>query len=268
MTDVMLQSSRGTVVFGPGPFLLHRLDPGGAALQGAEVGRRHIALTGYILPDGETEQVRAAEMEAARRLICRTVSDPDGFRLRIDGREILLTAEKAPAFSFEAPLNGADAASFTVEAMSREEDGCFTGKECIGSVQSQHGMLVFPLAVTEEMLFGTQAQSGTLTAINPGDVPAGFVLTVTAQGGRVESFTVSCGGEFLRVTHMLAEGESLQVDTRTGHKDVTAGGNSVLSDTDWRSSFFALLPGENTLRWSCEGTGYPSLTLALTPRYL
>ena len=268
MTDVMLQSSRGTVVFGQGPFLLHRLDPGVPSLQGTEVGRRYIVLTGYILPAGETEEARAAEMEAARRLICRIVSDPDGFRLRIDSREILLTAEKAPAFSFEAPLNGADAASFTVNGMSREEDGCFTGEECTGSVQSQHGMLIFPLAVTEETLFATQAQSGTLTAVNPGDVPAGFVLTVTAQGGRVDSFTVSRGGEFLRVAHGLAEGESLRMDTRTGYKDVTSGGISILSDTDWRSTFFALLPGENTLRWSCEGTGYPSLTLALTPRFL
>ena len=60
------------------------LDLGGVCREGRTarvrvvlVCRRYIVLTGYILPAGETEEARAAEMEAARRLICRIVSDPD-----------------------------------------------------------------------------------------------------------------------------------------------------------------------------------------------
>lgn len=268
MTDVMLVSSRGTLVFGQTPFVLHRLDPGTPALCGTAVGQRTAEIVGYILPAGETEADRAAEMEKARRLLCRIVGDPEGFALRVGDREIPLTAQSAPQFSAEAPLTGTDAALFTVRGVSRGEDGCFAGEPVCFSVPGQSGMLTFPLAVTERTVFGSQAQSGRFTAVNPGDGAAGFTLTAVAEGGGIDSFTLSLGEDFLTVRHPLAEGQSLCIDTRPGQKDVTAAGASVLPETDWRSTFFALLPGENSLCWSCTGTGHPVLTFALTPRYL
>lgn len=268
MTDVMLISSRGTLVFGQEPFLLHRLNPGAPVLRGAEPGPRNVEIVGYILPVGETEEVRASEMKKARRLICRIAGDPEGFVLRFGGREIGLRAETVPEFSSEAPLNGPDAAEFILRAVSRGEDSCFTGAVCTSHIRSQSGLLVFPLAVTEKTVFGTEAQSGIRTVENPGDMPAGFRITVTAGDGEITSFTVSRGGESITVRHTLAPGQILCIDTRPGHKDVTAGGQSVLGETDWRSRFFALEPGENTIRWNCTGTGHPLLTFSLVPRYL
>ena len=268
MMDVMLLSARGTLVFGQEPFVLHQLDPGAPVLSGSAVGQRTARIVGYILPTGETEDARAAEMEKARRLVCRIAGDPAGFTLRMGGRETVLLAQRAPEFSAEAPLTGTDAALFTIHAVSRDGDGCFTGDPIRFGIRGHSGMLAFPLAVTEQTLFGSQAQSGVWSAENPGDKEAGFTLRVQAEGGGIDSFTLSLGEASLTVHHLLSEGQSLCIDTRPGHKDVTAGGVSVLAETDWRSSFFSLPPGENTLRWRCTGTGHPVLGFALTPRYL
>ena len=269
MTGAKLTSSRGTLVFGSGPFVLHRLLLGTPALSDGVVGQRSVEIAGYILPEGANAAARAAVLERARRLVCRIASAEEGFSLHIrGGRTLRLTCERGPEFAGEAPLNGTDAAFFTLHAVSAAEDGCLSGEALTASARGHSGALIFPLSITAGTIFGTLSRSGTLTAENPGDAQAGFTLTVTAEGGTLTAFSVSLGERFLAVSHTLAEGESLCIDTRPGQKDVTAAAGSVLGETDWRSEFFALPPGESTLSWACEGTGHAALRLTLTPRYL
>ena len=268
MKHVILSSSRGTLVLDGKLFLLHRLELSAPILSGAAAGVRKQTMIGYILPEGETEAQRAAEMEAAQRQLCRIVCDPDGFIFRWGDRQATFMALTAPEFSAEPPLSGVDASMFTVTAVSAGEDGCFTGASCSKSVQGQIGNLVFPAPLTKFTLLGSQAQSGTMYVENPGDQAAGFILTVVAMGGTMDSFTLSRGEEVLQVNHPLSEGRAMCIDTRPGQKDVTSEGVSILGDTNWRSTFFSLEPGENILHWSCTGTGYPNMVCSLTPRYL
>ena len=138
----------------------------------------------------------------------------------------------------------------------------------LDGARRRDGKLVFPLAVTETTVFATLAAAGEMRIRNPGDAPVGFVAAITAEGGSLSSCTLTAGEHSLRCTHVLADGETLTVDTRSGSKDVRAGGESVLADVDWTSDFFTLAPGENTLRWESEGGGRAAVRLTLTPVYL
>ena len=123
---MLLQSPWGTVVFGAGTFILHKLDTGTAAITAEGVGERTVVIEGYILPAGEDAAVRAAAMESARRLLCRTAGASDGFDLVMGEKRLHLIAGASPAFTAEAPFTGTDAARFTLTARTAE-DGAFRG---------------------------------------------------------------------------------------------------------------------------------------------
>lgn len=265
---VSITSSAASVTFGAGGFVLHSLDPGAPALRAGSAGERAVSLSAYILAEGGTEAERAAFLDRARRRVCRIAASPDGFTLAVDGRTIRLAADAAPEFDAKPPFNGTDAAFFTLRAHSASGGAYFAGAESAVSARGRDGKLVFPLAVTEATVFATLAAAGEMRVRNPGDAPVGFVAAITAEGGSLSSCTLAAGEHSLRCTHVLADGETLTIDTRSGSKDVRAGGGSVLADVDWTSDFFTLAPGENTLRWESEGGGRAAVRLTLTPVYL
>lgn len=270
-TEVRITNGRQTVVFGRGGYVLHALNTGAAALAGTGTAGRAVTFSGYILPEGETAETRAREMETLCRRVRRIVSTADGFTLSVGERSILLTADTAPIFSAEAPFTGDEASFFTVHALARNaESAYFFGAEStLAHGYGWLGHLIFPFTVTEETIFAERVSHGTLYADNPGDVQSGFIAVATAVGGTVTAFTITGEtGEKITVTHTLTEGESIVIDTRPGHKTVAAGGTAILGDLSWDSVFFPLLAGENRLSWSCEGTGSVSVTVSLTPRYL
>lgn len=265
---VLLCGARGTIEFGRGGFILHMLDRGAPALSDGTAETRHVRLEGYILAEGETEAARAQFLEEARRRVVRIVSDGGGFTLSEDGRGIRLMAERAPEFACEPPFTGADASFFTIRARSAEEAPYFSSGERTAVGRGRSGRLVFPLAVTEQTVFAHLSESGEVMLDNPGDAPCGFTARVTAEGGALTSFRLSLGEAYISAAHALADGESLLIDTRAGQKDVTAQGVSVLPETDWRSTFFSLAPGENRLRWESTGGGRAAVRVVFTPLYL
>lgn len=262
----MLSASSGTVVFGSGGFILHRLELGAVQLTDGSAGEREVRLEGYILPGESDSAARRTALERAKRLICRVAADAGGCTLTHGGRVLSLSCTAAPAFSADPPLTGDEAAFFTLRA--RSEHGAFCAGERTLSGRGRNGALIFPLAITEETVFGTLSQSGVLTVENPGDLAAGFSVSVTAEGGTLTKLTLSLGEAWITVTHEIADGESIVIDTRAGQRSVTKNGTSILTDTDYRSTFFALPPGESALSWTVEGSGHAALRLTFEPLYL
>lgn len=265
-----LTDGRDTFSFDGGEIVLADFDPGAAALQNGVTAGREVTFSGYLLPAGDTADARAARMEVLTRRLCRIVSGVGGFVLTAGGRSIVLTAQRAPVFAHEAPLNGDEAAFFTVYAAAQNPAAAyFLGRAVNTSFSGWEGRLVFPLAVTAETLFGCRRSFGTAVIDNPGDALCGFTAAVTAEGGSLSSFSLTAaGGARLCVRYPLAFGESLIIDTRPGQKTVLAGGVPVLSALTADSEFFALQPGENRLAWATEGEGTAGVTLTCTPRYL
>lgn len=255
------------MVFGTGTFILHRLDAGAPAIAPEALGERTVEIIGYIIPAGEDAAARGAAMERAKRLLCRTVGGTAGFFLRHGGKELHLISRTAPAFSPEAPFCGTDAAQFTIRARSAE-DGAFSGAEVNHIGRALEAALCFPLAITENTVFAHLAHSGTVVVENPGDLPCGFSAQITAEGGGIDSVSLTLGDAVITVYHSLPDGGSLLIDTRAGQKDVSAGGVSVMADVDWDSVFFPLAPGENRIFWQSEGFGNAVMRLSFTPRYL
>jgi len=266
--ETTLTASRGKLVFGQGGFVLHRLEIGAASLEGGRVGRRTAEIAGYILPEGESEAARAAELERCRTLVCRIAADAAGFTLAHGGRQMRLTATGTPEFSSDAPLNGADAAYFTIRARSAEKEGSFAGAAASVSARGLDGALCFPLAISSETVFGVLSHAGEIAIRNEGDMPAGFVAEITAEGGDLTEVTLSLDADEIAVSYGLAEGRTMRIDTRTGSKDVRADGTSILAHCDWRSSFFHLPPGESRLAWRCAGTGHARMRVEFVPKFI
>lgn len=97
------------------------------------------------------------------------------------------------------------------------------------------------------------AQSSTYTAkiTNPGDVSCGFIASLRAVHGSVDSPYVSMNGHFVKFDDVMLRGDSLTVDTRRGSKGLICNGTRRYSFTR-DSTFFSLGPGENTLTFSAE----------------
>ncbi len=263
---VRMENGNGQIAFGEEGFILHAFRPGAPRLPG---GRRTVEIEGYILPEGEDGAQEERSLAVRMRRLRRIAADADGFLLTADGKTIRLISPAAPEFSEEPPFAAGDAAFFTVRAESGEgSEAYFASQTVTAEEQGSAGRLSFPLALTADTVLGQSASGGTLWAENPGDVPCGFTARVTAAGGPITEVTVRLGERALTVAHALAEGESFAFDTRAGHKDVSAGGVSILGETDRRSDFFPLLPGENAVRWESTGGGSVRLSLRYAPLYL
>lgn len=265
---ITLYSEGGKITFGREGYILHEIENAPPKVLPAGLGTREITLRGYILPTGEDDTARLASLDALSRRVMRLVMAEGGFYMEEWGRTLHLICTEAPHFSREAPFAEGDAALFTVRAISEENIPYYTEAPRQASARGMEGKLVFPLAITEQTVFATLSQSGVITVVNPGDVPCGFTAAITADRDTVDSITLTLGEEQITVPYPLAAGEVMTICTVPGQKDVLCGDTSLLSYVDWRSTFFALAPGENRLAWQAEGGGCPRLTLTLTPLYL
>lgn len=266
---VSITSGRDTIIFGRGGYLLSHLDVGAAKLAGDRTAGRSVTFSGYILPDGGTADVRAAEMDVLSRRLRRIVTNRGGFTLRVGERSIDLTAKQAPVFAHEAPLNGDEAAHFTVCAEAKNAAAAyFSAPVETASERGWTGKLVFPFHMDEGTVFALSTGEGEITVENPGDVPCGFVLTVLAEWSDLTSFTVTAeSGEKISVVYPLPIGASMVIDTRPARKTVTVGDTSAIGGLTVDSVMFGLEPGENKLTWQSEGDGTASVSVAITPLY-
>ena len=129
-------------------------------------------------------------------------------------------------------------------------------------------LLSFPLT----MLSGAGAVTGMTSGArvvrvnNPGDRECGFRLILQAAGGPVVKPMITCRGLYIRPFGTLNEGEELTVVTEPGNKGVFRDGLSVGFYSD--STFFGLLPGENTVSVSASnGAGHAVVGIEFTPLY-
>ena len=266
--DIKIYSAGGKITFGREGYVLHEIESTPPKILPTGMGSRSITIRGYILPEGEEESGRLASLDSLSRRVMRLVTAEDGFYLEERGRTLHLTPESAPDFSREAPFAEGDAACFTVRAVSREDFPYYTDTPRTAAARGMDRKLVFPLIHSPRTVFATLSQSGAVILPNPGDVPCGFTAVLEAEKDIVTSLTIRLGEEYITVRHPIAPGESLTVCTEPGKKNVLLGGVSILSETDWNSTFFSLLPGENALEWHTEGDGCPRLSVRFTPLYL
>ena len=127
----------------------------------------------------------------------------------------------------------------------------------------------------EPFFMGADAVRGTVSsgaegsvAENEGEVPCGAVFTLCAQGGTVVNPSVSCGERKVRVERELNDGDVLTIDTRWGRKAVRINGEVCLH-FDWRSSFFSLEVGENTVTVDADvGKEFMAVSYELRPLFI
>lgn len=109
----------------------------------------------------------------------------------------------------------------------------------------------------------------TPTLDNAGDAPAWPVLTIVGPAEGLELRNLTTGDE-LALTSVLADGETITIDTRPGAKTVRDGaGANLYGDLTAGSRLFALDPGDNALELALVGASDDSsVSVAYRARYL
>lgn len=135
--------------------------------------------------------------------------------------------------------------------------------------------LSFPLTVTKDAgaVTGLVRFDDTVTVMNTGDAPTGFLLRMQAldRGGTAGTvnpvITREEDGAYIRILTTLAVGDTLTVSTVPGAKYVLKNGENCLR-FDRGSTFFPLLCGKNTLHISADAMPEPPDTvIAYRNRY-
>lgn len=114
-------------------------------------------------------------------------------------------------------------------------------------------LLTFPF----NSLAGVGITSGVLeitdttTLVNNGDMPVGIICDITANGGTVTNPKITMNGQYVRVIKTMAIGDTIQIDTNKGQKNIYFNGESQFI-FDRKSIFFQLPVGENTIVISAD----------------
>lgn len=109
----------------------------------------------------------------------------------------------------------------------------------------------------------------TPTLANAGDAPAWPVWTIVGPADGLEIRNVTTG-DVLVLSTVLADGETITIDTRPGAKTVRNGaGDNLYGDLSAGSRLFALDPGGNDLELELTGASDDSsVSVAYRARYL
>lgn len=91
----------------------------------------------------------------------------------------------------------------------------------------------------------------TTTLVNNGDMPVGIICDITANGGTVTNPKITMNGQYVRVIKTMAIGDTIQIDTNKGQKNIYFNGESQFI-FDRKSIFFQLPVGENTIVISAD----------------
>lgn len=91
----------------------------------------------------------------------------------------------------------------------------------------------------------------TATLVNNGDMPVGIICDITANGGTVTNPKITMNGQYVRVIKTMAIGDTIQIDTNKGKKNIYFNGESQFI-FDRQSIFFQLPVGENTIVISAD----------------
>jgi phage-related protein len=91
----------------------------------------------------------------------------------------------------------------------------------------------------------------TTTLVNNVDMPVGIICDITANGGTVTNPKIAMNGQYVRVIKTMAIGDTIQIDTNKGQKNIYFNGESQFI-FDRKSIFFQLPVGENTIVISAD----------------
>lgn len=141
------------------------------------------------------------------------------------------------------------------------------------NIAAKTALFAFPLFLPRirgrAMSYKTLKQNVSLP--NAGDVDTGIEMVFQATRGTVKNPKMEkvSTGEYMRVILEMAQGDVLRIDTNAGSKRITLNGKNVIQKIDRGSSFFAITPGDNILKYSAD-ENYTNLdvTLYYTPLYL
>ena len=91
----------------------------------------------------------------------------------------------------------------------------------------------------------------TTMLVNNGDMPVGIICDITANGGTVTNPKITMNGQYVRVIKTMEIGDTIQIDTNKGQKNIYFNGESQFI-FDRKSIFFQLPVGENTIVISAD----------------
>lgn len=91
----------------------------------------------------------------------------------------------------------------------------------------------------------------TATLVNNGDMPVGIICDITANGGTVTNPKITMNGQYVRVIKTMEIGDTIQIDTNKGKKNIYFNSESQFI-FDRQSIFFQLPVGENTIVISAD----------------
>lgn len=138
------------------------------------------------------------------------------------------------------------------------------------------GDLQFPTSFPAEGFeFGHRAQSLIVNAANPGDVPCGLRVELSADATVVNPYLLNIyTSEIIRVKKTLTAGEKIVIDTTFGNESVILmQGRSETDVFNWldapdAADFMQLALGDNYLRYGAT-SGMDNLEMAIfyTPKY-
>lgn len=274
----------GSVTIGPPPYMLGSFDPGnpqvqfasskspgqdGVSIDGAALDSRAIQITVYLCGDspadlytksralqsvldpGQNGTLLYANDAGARVIPCRmqyipTVKDPEG----LSQQALVQLYAPSPYWRDVA--------------------------ETVKTLATWIGDLTFPASFpTAGVEFGHKAQSLIVDAMNPGDVPCGMRVELTADASVVNPYLLNIyTKEILRVKQTLTAGETLTINTALGEEAVTLMQGRTAADVfHWidvpdAADFMQLAPGDNYLRYGAE-SGMDNLEMFVyyTPLY-
>lgn len=91
----------------------------------------------------------------------------------------------------------------------------------------------------------------TTTLVNNGDMPVGIICDILANGGTVTNPKITMNGQYVRVIKTMEIGDTVQIDTNKGQKNIYYNGESQFI-FDRKSVFFQLPVGTNTIVISAD----------------
>ena len=118
-------------------------------------------------------------------------------------------------------------------------------------------------------LAGYRQFNTRLNLDNTGDIDAGAVFRIEAQGEVVNPIIKHESGAFVRVKRTLAKGDVLTINTERGEKRIELNGANSFQYIDRDSEMFQLNVGSNMIEYDAD-VGYTNMAVYVyyTPRYL
>lgn len=236
--------------------------PGGHPVS-RRFGERHLSIHGEVNASSDEEEW------AIRRRIIRLMNPLSEIEMQIRMNGVSRTITVIPN---EAPILAKDTffSPLQVTLTFIAPDPFYRSTEPAElAFRRTVPLLTFPLNFMKNtgMTAGYVCATDKVKLINPGDGECGMTAILTATGGTVKNPCLTCGNKYIRLLVTLQDGDTAEIDTRPGKKNVILNGERKFL-FDRTSNFFLLAPGENIVSISADtGVEYLSARLICTPLY-